>query len=99
MTNREYEFTKFDGDKPRVSLIPKGTLLEIAAVLTMGAKKYGDHNWKKGTVEDRDRVVSAMYRHLFAHENGQELDEESGLSHLAHAATNILFLMHLTKGE
>jgi len=36
-----------------------------------------------------------MYRHLNSHHAGEYFDQESGLTHLAHAACNLIFLMEL----
>ena len=36
-------------------------------------------------------------RHLIAWSNGEDNDKESGLSHLGHAACNIMFLLHMKK--
>ncbi|MCF6159519.1 MAG: hypothetical protein E3K32_13335 [wastewater metagenome] len=75
---------KFDTGKARYALIPPGALEELARVYTMGAMKYEDNDWLRGM--DFDRVFSAIQRHLWAFWGGENLDEESGLSHLAHAA-------------
>jgi len=78
-------------------------LLAVAGVGTYGNEKYGysfwDDNWNR--VENcRERYFDALLRHLLAHIGGQELDEESGHSHLSHAAWNILALLELEqKGE
>jgi hypothetical protein len=53
--------------------------------------KYPRDNWRKGT-EWREFLGSAL-RHLLAWGDGEDLDRESGLSHLKHAATNIAFLI------
>jgi len=50
----------------------------------------GDRNWEKGI--DPGRVFAAAQRHLWAYWSGEDTDEESGLSHLDHAACNIAFL-------
>jgi len=92
-------FTKFDDTKPKPDLLPKDALLEVAEVMTFGAKKYGMNNWKECKPEEQHRYMAALYRHLFAYELGEDKDSDSGLRHLAHAATNILFLLHLTKKE
>jgi len=84
-------FMKFDTGKLRYSLIPPIATEALASVLTYGAKKYKPNNWK--TAEDFDRYTDALYRHLEAWRGGQEFDEESGLSHLSHALTNIAFLI------
>lgn len=86
------EFMKFDAGKLRYSLIPPKAMKELAKVLTYGAKKYKPNNWQ--LVEDKDRYVDALYRHLEAWRNGEKFDEESKLSHLSHALTNIAFLLH-----
>ncbi len=81
---------KADAGKPRPSLIPPGPLLDIAAVMAFGAKKYDDHNWLKGF--PHSRIKDALDRHLLLHWSGEELDEESGLPHLAHAGCCLLML-------
>ena len=86
------EFMKFDTGKLRYSLIPPEAMKEMAKVLTYGAKKYKPNNWQKA--EDTSRYVDALYRHLEAWRAGEKVDEESGLSHLSHALTNIGFLIH-----
>ncbi len=82
---------KFDHGKPRMSLIPTAPLLEIAKAFTFGAEKYGDHNWRNGFTWTR--ISDAVLRHVLAWKEGEDKDPESGLSHLAHAACGILFLL------
>lgn len=84
-------FMKFDTDKLRYDLIPSEAMEALAKVLTYGAKKYKPGNWKNAT--DIDRYTAALYRHLEAWRKGEEVDEESGLPHLAHAITNVAFLI------
>lgn len=85
------QFMKFDTGKLRYSLIPPVATEALAKVLTYGAKKYKPNNWQKA--EDFSRYTDALYRHLEAWRGGQEFDEESGLSHLSHALTNVAFLL------
>jgi hypothetical protein len=82
---------KDDQDKPRTDLLPPGPLLAIAEILKFGADKYGDHNWRGGF--DWSRPYAAALRHLLAWWNGEDKDPESGKSHLAHAACNLVFLL------
>lgn len=86
---------KFDGDKPSLALLPVESLEEVGKVLTFGAKKYDAHNWRKGFVWSR--LLSACLRHVFAFIRGEDKDPETGLSHLAHAACCLLFLISFTK--
>lgn len=89
------QFMKFDTSKLRYDLIPTSTTKALAQVLTYGAKKYKPNNWQN--VDDQDRYVAALYRHLEAWRDGEKVDKESGLQHLAHALTNVAFLLHLDK--
>lgn len=85
-------FMKFDTGKLRYSLIPPSATKALAEVLTYGAKKYKPNNWQK--VDDVERYMDALYRHMEAYRSGEKFDQESGLSHLAHAMTNIAFLIY-----
>ena len=83
-------FKKHDADKPRFDLLLPKFLGEMAQVLTLGARKYGDENWK--ACDSPKRYLAALYRHLNAYHQGEGVDEESGVSHLAHVAVNAMFL-------
>lgn len=82
---------KDDQDKIRFDLIPPGPLQDLAAIYTMGAKKYADRNWEKGL--SWGRVFGAVMRHLWAFWKGEDNDPESGLPHLAHAAWGCFALL------
>lgn len=87
---------KFDADKLRYDLIPAYWFERIADITTYGAKKYSANNWK--LVENGiDRYYAAAIRHLIAYKSGEYIDEESGRTHLAHAAWNCLALITLTE--
>jgi hypothetical protein len=65
----------------------------VAEVMMFGAKKYARNNWK--IVPDADRrYFAAMERHIKAFKRGERTDLESGLPHLAHAATCLAFLLY-----
>lgn len=83
---------KYDQDKPRIDLVEAEYILGTAAVMTMGAAKYGAHNWKQNL--EIERIYSAAMRHLLAFWKGEVIDPESGLSHLYHASANLMFLDH-----
>ena len=83
---------KFDGEKPRMYLLPPKALTEVGKVLTFGAQKYDEENWKK--VDNlQKRYSSAAIRHIFALLDGEELDPETNLSHEAHAICCLLFML------
>ena len=83
---------KDDTTKPRWSLLPYGTIVQVIGVLEFGAKKYEVGNWKH-VPDARTRYYDATMRHLEWWWLGQENDPESGLPHLAHAVCCLLFLM------
>ena len=85
---------KSDQSKPMVSLIDPMWLLDTAAVLSFGAKKYSKDNWKY-VDNPNDRYLSAAYRHLLAFQSGEVNDPESGLPHIAHATCCLMFLHFL----
>jgi hypothetical protein len=87
---------KFDGDKLRMDLIPPEAIEELAKVLTMGASKYDDNNWQG--VESH-RYDAALMRHYVAWKKGEEVDPESGFSHLSHMLCNVAFLIWKEKNE
>lgn len=85
------EGKKFDGGKPPLSLVPRELMAQVAQVMSFGASKYGRDNWRNGM--DYTRLVSAAMRHITSWNEGEDLDPESGLSHLAHAAAGLGFLL------
>jgi len=82
---------KHDQEKPRMELISSKALIELAKVLTFGAKKYESHNWRKGI--SYSRIIGACYRHLAAYNDGEDKDPETGLSHIAHLLCEAMFLL------
>ncbi len=86
--------TKHDQGKLRYHLLPAKALRLVVDVLTRGAVKYEEENWR--TVKDwRKRYTSAAMRHLEAYRMGERADPEWGLPHLAHLACCVLFLLEL----
>lgn len=83
---------KYDENKLRYDLMPVESFKGIVEVLTFGAKKYSDNNWKK-VLNPKNRYYAATIRHLELWRYGEKNDIESGLLHLQHAATCIIFLL------
>jgi hypothetical protein len=86
---------KHDQDKLPLHLLSTEAMNQTAAVLAFGAQKYAEHNWRKGFAWSRP--LSAAMRHITAFNAGEDTDPESGLSHLAHAACCIMFLLEFEK--
>lgn len=85
------EAKKLDTGKNRLDLLSVPALLAIGDVLTYGAGKYDPHNWRNGF--SWSRLIGATLRHFLAWMSGEDKDPETGLSHLAHAGCNIMFLL------
>ena len=85
---------KADEGKAQLTLVPRKIIWDIARVRMYGNKKYGDpDNWKQVEIE---RYRDAAFRHFMAYlDDPSGLDEESGLPHLWHLATNIAFLCEM----
>lgn len=78
--------------KPGVDHTPLGVLFEIDRALACGAKKYGRFNWRFTGIK-ANTYVNAIMRHLAAWAAGEEHDEESGESHLAHIGASVFLLL------
>ena len=95
--NGVYDQTiKADAGKPRLTLVPRKIIYDIARVREYGVGKYGDTEaWKDVEVE---RYRDAAYRHFLAYlDDPAGKDAESGLPHLWHLACNLAFLCDLEK--
>lgn len=70
--------------KPPLHLIPPAAEILEAVVMGLGARKYGEFNWRSSKVRATVYIAAAK-RHLAQWLDGQDDDPESGVSHLAHA--------------
>ena len=85
---------KYDSAKPKMNLLPPKAIVEVAKVLTFGAEQYDAENWRK--LDDlQNRYTAGALRHIFAHMDGEKLDPETGLSHMAHALCCLLFKLEI----
>ena len=86
------ELLKQVAGKPRLTLVPRKIITAIARVREYGNKKYKTpDSWMLNSAE---QYRDAAFRHFIAYlDDPESLDEESGLPHLHHLATNIAFLI------
>ena len=77
---------KFDKGKPRYDLIPPEFMHAIACMYGMGALKYTERNWEKGSGLGFMRMFAAMMRHGWAFIRGERYDTEDGQHHLLSVA-------------
>ena len=83
-----------DEGKIDLDILPVEPIEDIAKVFMFGAKKYARHNWRGGMAWSR--VVNSALRHINEWRKGINNDPESGISHLAHACVNLIFLLQYT---
>ena len=70
-------------------------LRSVAQVSQMGHDKYGSWGGWVKVDKAEQRYADALLRHLSFRASGEEIDPESGLPHLAHAAWNALAILEL----
>ena len=70
---------------PLFSVVPASALLHLGQAMQNGAKKYGAFNYRDAGVRG-SIYMDAAFRHMAAwFDSHQELAEDSGVHHLAHA--------------
>ena len=87
--------TKHDSSKADLSLVPLVLIEATAKALMFGEQKYGRYNFRKGF--PNHRLIAACLRHVLAYQDGEDLDPESNLPHLAHATACIAMLLQCAK--
>ena len=88
---------RYNTGKPQIHQVPKSLVTGVAEVLEFGARKYQKHNWRKGN--DWNISYDSGMRHMMSWWEGEDIDPESKLHHLKHAAANIAFLMEMVEKE
>ena len=80
--------------KTKYELLPPESLEAVAQVLTLGESKHKDNSWLNGGVSWGSQF-SGIMRHLWKWWSPfyPDTDEETGLSHLAHAGSRVLMLI------
>jgi hypothetical protein len=84
--------TEFGEAKPKMSDTPTYPITIMGQVFSGGAAKYGRFNWREKTVSSSVYYDAAL-RHLMAWFNREDLDPESGFSHLGHVMACMAILM------
>lgn len=79
-------------DRCPLHLIPPIAETEIAWVLGDGASKYGRYNWRAEKISLLT-YLGAMRRHINRILDGEDVDGDSGLLHLAHVAATACIVM------
>jgi hypothetical protein len=88
---KEGEALKHDSGKIRYSLVPQLAIREVIKGFEHGAKKYGQFNYSNGL--NHLRYADAAWRHMNQYLTGENIDEESGVPHLALIACNAMMAL------
>jgi len=73
-------------------LVPPSAKIALAEALTDGANKYGPFNWREKGVR-ATVYIAAAERHVMSFLDGEDLAEDSGVHHLAHAMACFAILL------
>jgi hypothetical protein len=77
--------------KAPMSTIPANVLAEMGVAMLEGTAKYGRHNYREVGVR-ASVYYDAVMRHLFAWWEGEDIDPDSGVSHITKAMTALVVL-------
>jgi len=77
--------------KVPVSVLPMPVLGEVGLALLEGARKYGRHNYRVAGVRG-SVYIDACFRHLASWWEGEDVDPDSGLSHITKAIAGLVVL-------
>lgn len=77
--------------KAPASTIPRGVIAEVGVAMLEGALKYGRHNYRAIGVRS-SIYFDAACGHLDSWWEGEDIDEDSGLSHITKAIASLVVL-------
>ncbi len=78
-------------NKVRLSTVPANVMFDVALALTEGMVKYGRHNYRAAGVRSSVYYDAAM-GHLMDWFEGEDVDADSGLSHVTKAIASLVVL-------
>lgn len=77
--------------KAPMSTVSAAVLAEVGVAMLEGAAKYGRHNYRAVGVRSSVYYDGVM-RHLMAWWEGEDIDADSGMSHVTKAITSLVVL-------
>lgn len=78
--------------KVPITVIPMPVIGELGLAMLEGARKYGRHNYRVAGVRASVYIDAVMMRHLPAFWEGEDIDPDSGLSHITKAIASLVVL-------
>ena len=77
--------------KAPMSATPANVLAEVGVAMLEGALKYGRHNFRDSPVRS-SVYYDALQRHMMAWWEGEDIDPDSGVSHIVKALATLVVL-------
>jgi hypothetical protein len=78
--------------KVPMSVIPMPVMAEVGLAMLEGARKYGRHNWRVKGVKASVYFDAVVARHMAQWWEGEDIDADSGLSHITKAIASLVVL-------
>lgn len=72
-------------------LVPEQVVMEIGLAMLEGSLKYGGYNYREAGVR-ASIYIDALKRHIAQWQEGEDIDEASGLSHITKAISTLVVL-------
>lgn len=77
--------------KVPLSTVPAPVMMEVGLAMLEGARKYGRHNYREAGVR-ASVYYDALMRHMMDWWEGEDIDPDSGLSHVTKAIATLTVL-------
>lgn len=77
--------------KSPTSCVPWSVVMEIGLGMSEGRFRYKGFNWRETPIQASD-YIDALNRHMAAWIEGEDIDRDSGLSHITKAITTLVVL-------
>ena len=78
--------------KLSLAVLPVRVLWRVSLAMLEGALKYGRHNYRAAGVRASVYFDAVVMRHLFGWWEGEDIDPDSGLSHIDKAIAGLLVM-------
>lgn len=78
--------------KAALKVVPPSLMIAASGPLKHGADKYGAFNWRTEPISLMGHL-EAVYRHLFAYQDGEDNAWDSNMSHLDHALAGLAVIV------
>lgn len=79
-------------EKAPISTVSFAVMAEVGVAMLEGARKYGRHNYREAGVRASVYIDATINRHLGPWWEGEDIDPDSGMSHITKAIASLTVL-------